>query len=144
MALMAAINTNAQLVIDDFSTGDMNQARSSIGEKEYHQSGSKILKKKRSLTIKIKENPQKQLFQAKIRKGKLVSSIGYEITGVLELRYGGNRGDATDLDLTQYKNIHIAYKGKSNFGGEQAGLPKCFREVFHQVAATGHLYLKYH
>ena len=117
LAVILSLSLNAQLVVDDFSTGQMNQANESAsGEKKYNQTGNTILNKKRSVVLRIKENPEKQLFQAKIPKGNLVASMGYSITGVLELRYGYDSPEKLDLDLSRYKNIHIEYEAKSNFG----------------------------
>ena len=117
IVMALALNLNAQLVLDDFTTGPRNQANiSMLGEKKYNQNVTKILNKKRSVILKIKENPQKQLFQTKIVKGKLVTSIGYGIVGGVELRYGYDSPEKLNLDLTKFKNLHIEYEAKSNFG----------------------------
>lgn len=108
---------NSQLVIDDFSTGEMNQINNTvIEETAYNQTGNGILNKKRGVLIKVNENPDKQFFQTKIVKGRLIASIGYGIVGVVELRYGYDSADFLNLDLTKFKNIHIEYEAKSNFG----------------------------
>ena len=117
IVLALVVNLNAQIVLDDFSTGPMNQTNvSSVGEQKKDQTGNKISNGKRSVILKINENPDKQLFQAKIAKERLVASMGYGITGVVELRYGYDSKEKLNLNLIKFKNIHIEYEAKSNFG----------------------------
>ncbi|WP_027077648.1 hypothetical protein [Maribacter antarcticus] len=117
LLVFATLALNAQLVVDDFSTAAMRQVNvKTPGEKEFKQTGNRVLNKKRTVVIKIKDNPENQLFLAQIAKGKLVSSIGCGITGVVELRYGYDSTEKMNLDLSKYKNLNIQYDVKSNFG----------------------------
>lgn len=117
LILTLSLTTNSQLVVDDFTTGRMSQTNVSVtGEQRMDQTGNKILDLKRAVIIKIKENKDKQLFQNKINNGKLITSIGYGITGVLELRYGHDSNKNLNLNLSQKKNLFIEYQAKSNFG----------------------------
>ena len=114
---IAFIQVNAQLLIDDFTTGSLSQKNiSTVGEQKFDQNGSSIINGKRTTIVRIRQNPEKQFFQAKISDGKLVASIGYSIIGVLELQYGWGTTTKLNKDLSSYKNIHIEYEGKSNFG----------------------------
>tara|TARA_R110002050_G_scaffold204522_4_gene340246 strand:- start:180888 stop:181538 length:651 start_codon:yes stop_codon:yes gene_type:complete len=111
------IQVNAQIVLDDFTTGPLVQTNlSAQGSITYNQTGNKIFNKKRSTIVKIGENPENQLFQTKISAGKLTASLGAGIIGAIELRYGGNRLDELNLDLSTYKTLNIEYQTKSNFG----------------------------
>lgn len=115
--MVMTLNLNAQIVLDDFSTGSMKQINvSAAGEQKHDQSGTKILDSNRRLTLKIKENSDKQLFQCKIKSGRLIASMGYGITGVVELIYGHESNKKLDLDLSSKRNINIEYEAKSNFG----------------------------
>lgn len=112
-----SIQVNAQIVFDDFTTGAMGQTNlSAQGERTYDQTGRTILNNKRSVIVKISENPENQLFLTKISAGKLIASLGTGIIGAIELRYGGNRLDELNLDLSTYKTLNISYHTKSNFG----------------------------
>lgn len=110
--------SNAQsIIIDDFSTGSLSfKTVKEVGEKKFNQEGTKILNDKRTVVLKIKHNNDKQYFQTFIKNGRLVTSIGYNITGVVELRYGYDNTKKLNLDLSIYKYLHIAYEAKSNFG----------------------------
>ncbi len=117
LVLVTLTVTNAQIVLDDFTTGDFSQTNLfTKGEKTYEQSGSNIINIKRSVILKINENSEAQMLQTKIVKGKLIASLGVGIEGAIGLRYGGNRSDELNLNLTKYKNIHIEYETKSNYG----------------------------
>lgn len=117
LTMVFTININAQITIDDFSSGEMSQTNViALGEKKYNQTGDGILNTKRSVLLKIKENPEKQVVHTKIIKGKIITSIGYGIKGGVELRYGYDNPKKLNLDLTKYKNLHIQYEAKSNFG----------------------------
>lgn len=108
---------NAQLVVDDFSTAPMTQINvKNTGEKDFKQTGNRVLNKKRTVVLKIKDNPENQQFLAQVDKGKLVASIGCGITGVAELRYGYDSEEKMNLDLSRYKHLNIQYDVKSNFG----------------------------
>ena len=115
--IVFVMSVNAQIIIDDFTTGTLPYTTvKEAGEKKLNQTGSMILNNKRSVILKIKKNTDKQLFQTLIKKGRLVTSIGYGITGVVELRYGYDNSKKLNLDLTKHKYIHIEYEAKSNFG----------------------------
>ncbi|MFP2997078.1 hypothetical protein ABN763_14270 [Spongiivirga sp. MCCC 1A20706] len=117
MALMGSFLTHAQIVVDDFSSGNLSQQQhSALKETKLTQSGSTILNTQRDVITRIKKNDDRQLMLTKIEKGRMVSSIGYNITGVIELRYGYNRKKPLNLDLSTYKYLNIEYEAKSNFG----------------------------
>jgi len=115
--IVFVMSVNAQLVIDDFATGTLPITTvKEVGNKKFDQTGTNILNKKRSVVLRIKENADQQFFQTFIKKGRLVTSIGYGITGVVELRYGYDNPKKLNLDLTKHKYLHIEYEAKSNFG----------------------------
>jgi len=114
---LLVMSVNAQIIIDDFTTGTLPFTTVKVaGEKKFDQTGASILNKKRSVILKIKKNADQQFFQTFIKKGRLVTSIGYGITGVVELRYGYDNPKKLNLNLTKHKYIHIEYEAKSNFG----------------------------
>ena len=114
---LLVMSVNAQIIIDDFTTGTLPFTTVKVaGEKKFDQTGASILNKKRSVILKIKDNADQQFFQTFIKKGRLVTSIGYGINGVVELRYGYDIPKKLNLDLTKHKYMHIEYEAKSNFG----------------------------
>jgi hypothetical protein len=117
LLIFANLALNAQLVVDDFSTAQLKQVNvKTPGEKYFKQTGNRVLNKKRTVVLKIKDNPEDQLFLVQIAKEKLVSSVGCGITGVVELRYGYDSIEKMNLDLSTYKHLNIHYDVKSNFG----------------------------
>lgn len=106
-----------QIVLDDFSTGPMSQKQhTALNESKLTQTGSKILNNQRDILVKIKKNDDKQLVLSKIEKGRMVTSMGYNITGAIELRYGYDRTKPLNLNLSKYKFLTVEYEAKSNFG----------------------------
>lgn len=117
LAIIMVAGTNAQIIIDDFTTGALPFTTvTQEGEKEFNQRGNKILNGSRLVILKIGENPDTQFFQTTIIKGRLITSMGYGIIGAVELRYGYNSKEKLNQDLSTYKSIKIAYEAKSNFG----------------------------
>ncbi len=117
VALALSCFVNAQLTLDDFTTGQLSQQQHlELNEYKSTQNGTKILNNQRDVLVKIKKNNDKQLVLSKIQKGRMVVSIGYNITGVIELRYGYDRSKPLNLDLSNYKYLNIVYEAKSNFG----------------------------
>lgn len=105
------------LLIDDFETGPMTQqSTGTIGKETFDQNGDGIIGKKRTVVTRIKENPDEQTLNTKITNGKLLTSLGYGITGVVELQYGWGIPHKLNLNLSGYQHMHIEYEGKSNFG----------------------------
>lgn len=106
----------AQQVWDDFTTGPLKQITTLQAEKiKIEQPGNNILGGTRYITYNVTENPYQQLFQLAIHKGALISSTGYGTASSVSITYGGNREQALNMDLSQYKTIKIAFNGKSNF-----------------------------
>jgi len=106
----------AQQVWDDFTTGSLKQITTLQAEKiNIEQPGKNILGGTRYITYNVTENPYQQLFQLAIQKGALISSTGFGTASSMSITYGGNRERALNMDLSQYKTIKIAFKGKSNF-----------------------------
>jgi len=117
LSLFLAGIVNAQLVLDDFTTGLVSQKQhSELNEMKFTQTGPRIINDQRDFIVKIKKNDDKQLVLSKIHKGRMVISIGYNITGVIELRYGYDRSKPLNQDLSAYRFLNIAYEAKSNFG----------------------------
>ncbi|NER18694.1 hypothetical protein [Spongiivirga citrea] len=117
ISLFVSFIAHGQIVLDDFSTGPMSQKKhSTIAESKLTQSGSNILNNQRDILVKIKKNDDKQLILSKIEKGRMVISMGYNITGAIELRYGYDRTKPLNLNLSKYKSLNIEYEAKSNFG----------------------------
>ena len=105
------------LVLDDFNTGPLaQQSSNTIGTENYDQNGASIQGNKRTVVTRIKKNQDVQSLKTKISNGKIIASIGYGITGVIELQYGWGMPKKLNLDLSGYQYMNVEYEGKSNFG----------------------------
>lgn len=105
------------LILDDFDSGPLlQQSSTAIDNETYNQNGATIQGGKRTVITRIKKNLDEQSLQTKISNGKLIASMGYGITGVVELQYGWGIPTKLNLNLSGYKYMNVEYEGKSNFG----------------------------
>ncbi|RMB58016.1 hypothetical protein EAX61_10380 [Dokdonia sinensis] len=114
--LLLSCLTNAQILWDDFSTGEVALFTTKKASKEkIEREGKTIIGNKRTILYNVGENPYDQLFQFQIKDGLLISSTGFGTASSMTVSYGGMRKDALNMDLSKYKTVNISFKGKSNF-----------------------------
>ncbi len=120
------ININAQLVVDDFKTGNLATASLGSGESEFmYQTGNSIIGKTRQIHAKVNQNPFGQNFQVTVKDDKLVISAAYDTRGTVYVGYGknsSNKASPMNLDLSSYKSLKIEYDGKSTINGIHVAL----------------------
>jgi len=123
--LMTAMGMNAQLVVDDFKTGNFNNVTFDSGESEpIFQTGNGIIKKNRRIHAKINQNPYGQNFQVIVKKGALVITAAYDTRGTVYVGYGHdkNGNQPMNLDVSKYKNLKIEFAAKSTPNGMYVSL----------------------
>ena len=117
---------HAQLVVDDFSTGNLNNKSFEMGKSEpFYQTGNKILKEARRIHVNVRQDLYKQSLQLAIQDGFMVISSSYDTRGKVFLAYGyDNNGNKKpmDLDVSSYKSLKIEFEAKSTDGGIYVGL----------------------
>ena len=115
------ISTNAQLIIDDFSTGELKaQSFTKKDNGKLYQQGNNIVKKSRMLIPIAGANPYNQAMQLTIKNGEMVISYPYGTRGsTLQVGYGytpiGTK--PMNLDTSKYKRLRIAFAAKSTING---------------------------
>ncbi len=119
--LVLSVSLNAQLVVDDFKSGDLTNKTMGLGESDFmYQTGNSIIGKTRQIRAKVNQNPFNQNFQVAVKNGKIVISAAYDTRGTVYLGYGkdsNNKAAPMNLDLSSYKNLKIEYDGKSTVNG---------------------------
>lgn len=115
-----ACSMNAQLVVDDFTTGPVDKLTyvGMTGDRTL-LSGSAIVGKYRQIYSKVNQNLYKQNMQLSIKKGLLVLSYAYDTRGTTYVNYGvGKKGNAPlNLDLSKYKSLKVEFEAKSTING---------------------------
>lgn len=108
---LLTIKLHAQIVIDDFSTGNFSTLKFSDGESEkLFQRGNGILGNLRRIHVKVGENIYGQSPQLTNGKNGLMAySSGYDVNSTIYLSYGYDKNGAKELnlDLTKYSRIKI-------------------------------------
>jgi len=123
LPLIAIIITNvmhAQLVIDDFTTGEVdNLIFTDMKDQRKIQSGKNIIGSYRQIYAKLNQNPHKQNMNLSIKKGLLIMSYTYDTRGTTYVNYGiDNSGNAPlNLDLSKYKSLKVEFDAKSTING---------------------------
>ncbi|WP_282178943.1 hypothetical protein [Maribacter stanieri] len=123
LPLIAIIITNvmhAQLVIDDFTTGEVdNLIFTDMKDQRKIQSGKNIIGSYRQIYAKLNQNPHKQNMNLSIKKGLLIMSYTYDTRGTTYVNYGiNNSGNAPlNLDLSKYKSLKVEFEAKSTVNG---------------------------
>ncbi|GMN07820.1 hypothetical protein MTsPCn5_32090 [Croceitalea sp. MTPC5] len=119
MILISVVN--AQLVVDDFETGNLEPTIVTTETTNIHvQKGNTIIGKTRSIWINPHENRFGQYFQTTITEGLWVVTTPYDTKGTFYLAYGKNTKVATTplrLDLSQHTHLHIQFEAKSTVNG---------------------------
>ena len=118
------VNANADVVIDDFSTGELeNTTFSDIGATDLYQSGD-MVGGDRMLRAHINAKRDSQNLQVAILNDKLISSFGYNTIGVLKVNYGSSENGLNPMALdlvntceSDCKTLNIEFDAKSSVSG---------------------------
>jgi hypothetical protein len=120
IVFVLAFSMNAQLVVDDFTTGPVDKL-TYVGMTDHRTllSGSTIIGKYRQIYSKVNQNPYKQNMQLSIKKGLLVLSYAFDTRGTTYVNYGvGKKGNAPlNLNLSTYKSLKVEFEAKSTING---------------------------
>ena len=120
VAFAASITLNAQLVIDDFTTGEIDHITYvDRTEDRQLQKGKNIVGNFRQIYSKINQNIYGQDMHLSIKKGLLVMSYSYDTRGTTYVNYGVDKnGNAPlNLDLSDYKALKVEFEAKSTING---------------------------
>lgn len=120
LLLLLFIQANAQLIVDDFSTGTMDRTVFNTGESDaLYQTGNTILGKTRHIYGKVSQNPYEQSIQLNIKGGHLIITSAYNTRGTIYINYGHDKNGLAPLnqDLISYKNLKIEFDAKSTVNG---------------------------
>ena len=120
LVLIMTITLNAQLVIDDFTTGEIDKLTFvNMNDNRKLQTGSNIVGNHRQIYTKLNQNPYHQNMVLSIKKGLLVMSYSYDTRGTTYINYGINKsGNAPlNLNLSKYKSLKVEFDGKSTING---------------------------
>ncbi len=114
------MSVNAQLVIDDFTTGTVEKLTfKDATNQKYIQSGSSIIGKMRQISAKVIQNPFAHNMQLSIKNDLLVMSYAYDTRGTTYVNYGvdKNGNQPLNLDVSKYKKLKIEFEAKSTING---------------------------
>jgi len=121
MLLFFAVTlTNAQLLVDDFTTGPIEKLTfKDASGKRFLQTGNKIVGKARQISAKLNQNPYKHNMQLSVKGGLLVMSYAYDTRGTTYVSYGvDKKGNAPmNLNLSKYKTLKVEFTAKSTANG---------------------------
>lgn len=120
VVFLMAFKLNAQLIIDDFTTGSIDKLTFvDRNEDPQLQKGNNIIGNFRSVYAKITQNPYGQNMQLSIGNGLMVMSYAYDTRGTTFVNYGVNKsGNAPlNLELSKYKFLKVAFEAKSTVNG---------------------------
>ncbi len=120
LVLGVTINLNAQLLVDDFSTGPFAKKAFDIGTStHFFQNGTGIIGKDRRIYTKVNQNPYNQDIQVTVKKGFLVISAAYDTRGTVYVGYGHNKKGLVPMnkDVSKYKTLKIKFAAKSTING---------------------------
>jgi len=116
-----ALHLNAQLVLDDFTTGTLNSTVFDNGESEvFFQSGNSIIGTTRRIHVNVRKNPYEQGIQVAIKNNLIAISASYDTRGTVYVGYGKDKTDRAapmNLNLSKYKSLKIEFEGKSTING---------------------------
>lgn len=118
--LLLTLSMNAQLVIDDFKTGEVDKLTfTDRTENRKLQTGANIIGNYRQVYSKVNQNPFEQNMQVSIKNGLLVMSYAYDTRGTTYVNYGVNKSgnSALNLDLSKFKSLKVEFEAKSTING---------------------------
>lgn len=120
LLLLVTYTINAQLVVDDFTTGELDKITTiDRTEDRKLQTGNNIIGNYREVFSKVNQNFYGQDMQLTIKKGLLVISYSYDTRGTTYVNYGVDKnGNAPlNLNLNKYKSLKIEFEAKSTING---------------------------
>lgn len=118
--LLLTLSINAQLVVDDFTTGEVDKLTfTDRSENRKLQTGANIVGNYRQVYAKVNQNPYEQNMQLTIKDGLLVMSYAYDTRGTTYVNYGVNKSgnSALNLDLSKFKSLKVEFEAKSTING---------------------------
>lgn len=117
LILTLSLTAHSQLLVDDFSTGEISTISFDNGEStKSFQKGTTILGKLRRLHVKVGENIYNQKPQLTINENDVLAySSGYDVNSTIYLSYGYDENGPKQLnqDLSNYSKIKIEFAAKS-------------------------------
>lgn len=125
VAIVLGCFVNAQLLVDDFETGNMEPSLVTVdGSSVFVQTGNSIIGNKRRIQINLDKNPFGQSFQTSIREGLLAVTAPYDTKATFYLLYGNFNKETVplELDLSKHTYLHIRFAAKSTVNGFYAML----------------------
>lgn len=120
LTITFSLNINAQLIVDDFSTGEIDKLIFvDRNDNKKLQSGKNIIGNYRQVNTKLSQNIYGQNMVLSIKKGLLIMSYSYDTKGTTYVNYGVNKsGNAPlNLDVSKYKSLKIEFDAKSTVNG---------------------------
>lgn len=120
VVLAVSLTMNAQLIVDDFTTGEVDKITFvDRTDDRKLQSGKNIVGMYRQVFAKLNQNPYEQNMQLGIKDGLLVMSYAYDTRGTTYVNYGVDKsGNAPlNLDLSNYKSLKVEFGAKSTING---------------------------
>ncbi|CAN0584077.1 unnamed protein product [Ectocarpus sp. 12 AP-2014] len=118
--LLLTLSMNAQLVVDDFTTGEVDKLTfTDRTENRKLQTGANIIGNYRQVYSKVNQNPFEQNMQLSVKNGLLVMSYAYDTRGTTYVNYGVNKSgnSALNLDLSKFKSLKVEFEAKSTING---------------------------
>ncbi len=129
--MLFVMNANAQLIIDDFTTGELEKVTATdFSAQRFLQSGSRIIKGDkqvigyRQVFSKVNQNPFGHNAQISIKNDLLAMSFGYDTKGTVYVHYGVDKNGLApmNLNVSKYKSIKIEFEAKSTVNGMNLNL----------------------
>lgn len=125
LILLLTLSMNAQLVVDDFKTGEIDKLTfTDRSENRKLQTGANIVGQYRQVYAKVNQNPFGQNMQLTIKDGLLVMSYAYDTRGTTYVNYGVNKSGNSELnlDLSKFKSLKVEFEAKSTVNGIHVNL----------------------
>ncbi len=119
-ALLFHLSANAQLIVDDFSTGTMEtRFFSKKDNRKIYLESSSIAGNIRMIHPEVGYNPSGRSLQINVKNGEMGINFPYNTRGMVKLGYGFDTSGKNymKLDLRRYKKLKIAFKAKSTVNG---------------------------
>lgn len=121
ICITMAFYMNAQLIVDDFTTGNLNNTIFDLGESgALFQTGNSIIGKSRRIHVNVRKNPFEQDIKVAVKSNLLAISASYDTRGTVYVGYGKDKTDRAapmNLNLSKYKSLKIEFEGKSTING---------------------------
>lgn len=118
--MLFVVNLQAQLIVDDFSTGNFAKMIFNSGTSaQFFQTGTSIVGNIRRIHVAVTQNTFNHSIQVTNKSGVLAISAGYDTRGTVYVGYGHNNSGLApmNLNLSKYKSLKIEFAAKSTING---------------------------